>query len=80
MQSEAGIHQTVSEILENFVENLPFVGSQQPIKTSDFDKSHTKHSGLLNYYFCRNKNQIFPKRREKLPLFTFFHYRKQKLQ
>ena len=34
----------------------------QPIKLSDLDleKSRTKHGGLLNKYFCKNKKSNIP--------------------
>ena len=47
-------------ILNFFFENLPFMSPCQPIKSSDLDKSRTKHGGLLNKHFCEKKNQISP--------------------
>ena len=52
-------------------ENLPFMSPCQPIKLSNLDKSHMKHGGLLNKYFCKNKNQISPMTWQKLSISTF---------
>ena len=68
MQSINFIKQTVSEkkILKIFsFENLPFFGPQQPIKISDKDEGHLKHSALLNKHFSKNKIQISPVRLQK---------------
>ena len=65
---------TISE-KKNFVvfffENLPFMSSRQPIKSSDLDKKRTKHGLLLNKHFCKNKNQISPMTWPKLSISTF---------
>ena len=65
MQSISFIKQTVSEkkIFKDFFffENLPFLGPQQPIKISDQDEGHLKHSALLNKHFI----QISPIRLQK---------------
>ena len=47
MQSISFIKLTVSEkkiLKDSFFENLPFLGHQQPIKISDQDEGHLKHS------------------------------------
>ena len=36
------------DFLKIFFENLPFLGPQAPIKISDQDEGHLKHSALLN--------------------------------
>ena len=69
MQSINFIKQTVSE-KKNFkdfffLKNLPFLGPQQPIKISDQDEGHLKHSALLNNHFYKNKIQISPMRLQK---------------
>ena len=50
---------TVSEKknFEYIFENLPLMSPRQPIKLSDLDKSHMKHGGLLNKYFCKKKKK-----------------------
>ena len=53
MQSISFIKQTVSEkkIFKDFFfffKNLPFLGPQQPIKISDQDEGHLKHSALYS--------------------------------
>ena len=55
---------------EYFFENLPFMSSRQPIKSSDLDNSRMKHGGLLNKHFCK-KNQISPMTWQKLSISTF---------
>ena len=67
MQSINFIKQTVSEksFKDFFFENLPFLGRQQPIKISDQDEGHLKHSALLNKHFSKNKIQISPMRLQK---------------
>ena len=67
MQSINFIKQTVSEekIFKDFFENLFFLGPQQPIKISDHDEGHLKHSALLNKHFYKNKIQISPMRLQK---------------
>ena len=62
-------------ILIFFFENLPFMSSRQPIKSSDLDKSRVKHGGLLNKHFCKKKNQISPMTWQKLSTFHFSHYK-----
>ena len=51
--------------LKIFLENLPFLEPQQPIKISDQDEGHLKHSALLNKHFSENKIQISPMRLQK---------------
>ena len=51
--------------LKIFLEHLPFSGPQQPIKISDQDEGHLKHSALLNKHFSKNKIQISPMRLQK---------------
>ena len=78
MQSISFIKQTVSEekIFKDFFENLSFLGPQQPIKISDQDEGHLKHTrALLNKHFSKNKTQISPLRKQKFAISTFFHYR-----
>ena len=67
MQSISFIKQTVSKkkIFKDFFENLPFLGPQQPIKISDQDGGHLKHSALLNKNFSKNRIQISPMRLQK---------------
>ena len=68
MQSINFIKQTVSEkkiFKDFFFENLPFFGPQQPIKISDQDEGHLKHSASLNKHFTINKIQISPMRLQK---------------
>ena len=70
MQSINFIKQTVFEkkiflrrrFKKKKIENLPFLGPQQPIKISDQDEGHLKHSALLNKHFSKNKIQIPPMR------------------
>ena len=65
MQSINFIKQTVSEekiFKDFFLETLPFLGPQQPIKISDQDEGHLKHSAILNKHFSKNKIQISPMR------------------
>ena len=74
MQSINFIKQTVSEkkiFKDCFFENLPVLGPQQPIKISDQDEGHLKHSALLNKHFSKNKIQISPMRLQKWQIFTF---------
>ena len=68
MQSINFIKQTVSEkkiFKDFFFENLPFLGPQQPIKISDQNEGHLKHSALLNKHFSKNEIQISPMRLQK---------------
>ena len=70
MQSISSIKRTVSEkknfkVFLFFFENLPFLGPQQPIKISDQDEGHLKHSALLNKHFSKNKIQISLMRLQK---------------
>ena len=68
MQSISFIKQTVSEkkiFKDFFFENLPFLGPQQPIKISDQNEGHLKHSALLNKHFSKNKIQISPMKLQK---------------
>ena len=77
MQSISFIKQTVSEekIFKDFLENLSFLGPQQPIKISDQDEGHLKRRALLNKHFSKNKTQISPMRKQKFAISTFFHYK-----
>ena len=54
-----------------FFENLPFMSSRQPIKSSNLDKNRMKHGGLLNKHFYKKKNQISPMTCQKLSISTF---------
>ena len=45
------------------------VHAQQPIKISDQDEGHLKHSALLNKHFSKNKIQISPMR---LPIISLW--------
>ena len=68
MQSISFIKQTISEkkiFKDFFFENLPFSGTQQPIKISDQDEGHLKCSALLNKHFSKNKIRISPMRLQK---------------
>ena len=56
---------------EFFFENLPFMLPCQPIKSSDLDKSHINHGGLLNKHFCNKKIQISLMTWQKLSISTF---------
>ena len=58
MKSINFIKQTVSKkkiSKDFFFENLPFWGPQQPIKISDQDEGHLKHSALLSKHFSKNE-------------------------
>ena len=48
---------------------------RQPIKLSDLDKSHMKHGGLLNKYFCIEKNSNIPNDLAEIVNFHFSHYK-----
>ena len=48
---------------------------RQPIKSSDLDKSHVKHGGLLNKHFCKNKKSNIPNDLAKIVNFHFSHYK-----
>ena len=61
-------------ILIFFFENLPFMLPRQPIKSSDLDKSHVKHGGLLNKHFCKKKSNI-PNDLAKIVNFHFSRYK-----
>ena len=76
-QSISFIKQTISEekIFKDFLENLSFLGPQQPIKISDQDEGHLKRRALLNKHFSKNKTQISPMRKQKIAISTFFHYK-----
>ena len=68
MQSINFIRQTVSEkkiFKDFFFRKSALFGSQQPIKISDQDEGHLKHSALLNKHFSINKIQISPMRLQK---------------
>ena len=78
MQSISFIKQTVSEekiFKKKKIENLSFLGPQQPIKISDQDEGHLKRRALLNKHFSKNKTQISPIRKQKFAISTFFHYK-----
>ena len=47
---------------------------RQPIKLSNLDKSHMKHDGLLNKYFCKKKSN-FPNDLAEIVNFHFSHYK-----
>ena len=47
------------------------IGTRDYLKLSDLDKSRMKHGGLLNKYFCKEKNQISPMTWQKLSISTF---------
>ena len=55
--------------------NLPFLSPLQPIKFSDFDKSHMKRRGLLNEHFCKYKFLIYPLRQKSFVNFHFSNYK-----
>ena len=77
MQSIALILQIDSEekICEYFVEIVPCIGPQQPIKISDCDESQMKHGGLLKKHFYKNKIQVSAKKQQKAAFFYFSHYK-----
>ena len=76
MPSFSFILLTVSEKknFEYFFENLPFMLPSQPMKSSDLDKSHMKHGGLLNKHFCKKKSNINNDLAE-IVNFCFSHYK-----
>ena len=47
---------------------------RQPIKSSDLDKSHMKHGGLLNKHLCKKKINI-PNDLAEIVNFHFSHYK-----
>ena len=47
---------------------------RQPIKSSDLDKSHMKHGGLLNKYLCKKIINI-PNDLEEIVNYHFSHYK-----
>ena len=47
----------------------------QPIKSSDLDKSHINHGGLLNKHFCNKKNSNIPNDLAEIVNFHFSHYK-----
>ena len=59
---------------EYIFENLPFMSPRQLIKSSDLDKSHMKHAGLINKYFCKKKSNI-PNDLAEIVNFHFSHYK-----
>ena len=68
MQSISFIKQTVSEkkiFKDFFLENLPYLRPQQPIKISDQDEGHLKRSALLNKHFSKTEIRITPMRLQK---------------
>ena len=77
MPSLSFILLTVSEKknFEYFFENLPFMLPSQPIKSSDLDKSHMKHEGLLNKHFCKKKKSNIPNDLAEIVNFHFSHYK-----
>ena len=62
-------------ILNIFFENLPFMSPSQPIKSNHWDKSHMKHTGLLNKHFCKKKKSIIPNDLAEIVNFHFSHYK-----
>ena len=58
-----------------FFENLPFMSPRQPIKSSDLDKSHMKHGGLLNKNLCKKKKLNIPNDLAEIVNFHFSHYK-----
>ena len=48
---------------------------RQRIKLSDLDKSCMKHGGLLNTYFCKEKNSNIPNDLAEIVNFHFSHYK-----
>ena len=64
MQSINFIKQTVSE-KKIFFRKFALFWPQQPIKISDQDEGHLKHSALLNKHFSKNIIQISPMRLQK---------------
>ena len=76
MPSFSFILLTVSEKMnfEYIFENLPFILPSQPFKSSDLDKSHLKHGGLLNKHFCKKKSNILNDLAE-IVNFHFSHYK-----
>ena len=73
MPSFGFIPYMVSEkkIFKHFYENRPFLPPRQPIKFTDFNKSHMKRRGLLNKHFCKKIFQISPMRQKKLSISSF---------
>ena len=71
---------TISEKknFEYFFENLPFMSPRQPIKSSDLDKSHMKHGGLLKRHFCKKKKSNIPNDLVKIVTFHFSYYKSMK--
>ena len=63
------------KIFEYFFENLPFLLPRQPIKLSDFDKSHMKRGGLLNQHFCKKIFLNIPNSSAEIVNFQFSHYK-----
>ena len=52
---------------------------RQPIKSSDLNKSHMKHGGLLNRHFCKKKKSNIPNDLVKIVIFQFSHYKSMKI-
>ena len=77
MPSFSFILLTISEKknFEFFSKNLPLMSPRQPIKSSDLDKSHVKHGGLLNKHFCKKKKSNIPNDLSKIVNFHFSHYK-----
>ena len=48
---------------------------RQPIKLSNLDKSHMKHGGLLNNYFCKKIFSNIPNNLAEIFNFHFSHYK-----
>ena len=46
----------------------------QPIKSNNWDKSHMKHTRLLNKHFCKKKS-IIPNDLAEIVNFHFSHYK-----
>ena len=47
---------------------------RQPIKLSDFDKSHMKRGGLLNKHICEKKKSNISNETTETVNFRFFHH------
>ena len=77
MPSFSFIPYMVSEkkVFNHFYENRPFLPPRQPIKFTDFDKSHMKRRGLLNKHFCIFFLQYIPNETENIVNFLFSHYK-----
>ena len=63
------------KILKHFYENRPILLPRQPIKFTDFDKSHMKRRGLLNNISVKKKISNISNETEKIVNFLFSHYK-----